>query len=240
MAVRPERSNRLKRAFQKLVEVRWFFTFTSSLCATVIGISLTFGINSCREARRAREEMRKSMLQASDNLNDRFNDAKGWLEIIEYQNEIYSEADSLYSTGSELPDSLCVEFWNAIPYVRIASYDHDFEKIFRGSYQIWQLQSREDSLAFDIGVCYDGLNLVENTCAELTEGMLEKIGEINSRERFYRLPPREWTETLLSDSDFQYFMVVRKVKSRVAADVFADTKDVFDTYVVPQSEKLKN
>lgn len=37
------------RLFRLLVETRWFFTMTASGTATIIGISLTFGINSCRE-----------------------------------------------------------------------------------------------------------------------------------------------------------------------------------------------
>lgn len=227
------------RFFRMLLEARWFFSFTSSLCATIIGISLTFGINSCREQQRAREEMKKSMLQAVDNLQERFDDAAQWVEIIEEQDRVYSVADSLYREGIELPDSICEDFRYTLPYVRIASFDHEFEKIFRGSYQIWQVQSERDRLAYYIGHCYDCLNLVESTCAELTEGLLEMIGSINASRHFYRMEPRQWTMALLSDPEFQYFMSVRRVKTDIISNVLKDAQSTYLTEVIPPSKKLE-
>lgn len=228
------------RLFRMLVEARWFFTFTSSLCATVIGITLTFGINAYREAKRTKREMQKSMLQAVDNLKERFEDAEDWVNIIQTQDSIYNVADSLYRIGAVIPDSVCEEFRYTMPYIRIASFDHDFEKIFRGSYQIWQLQSRNDSLVFYIGHCYDCLNLVENTCEKLTEGMLEQIGIVNNTKGFYRDEPRQWTMALLSDPRFQYYMSVRKVKALVATDVFRQALADYETNVLSRSESLRN
>ena len=231
------RQSRAARLFHTLVEARWFFSFSSSVMATVVGISLTFGINSCRENRRMREELRKSMQQAADTLGERFIDAHEWVEAIEAQNRIFQLADSLYTGGAELPDSICEEFRYTLPFIKISAFDHEFEKIFRGSYQLWQLQNSKDSLAFYIGLCYDGLNMVENTCQDLTEGMLRQIGEVNETEHFYRLPPREWTETLLSDPRFQYYMSVRRVKSEVASHVLQLAQRDYEENVLPRTDR---
>lgn len=226
--------------YRKLVEVRWFFSFTASLCATIAGISLTFGINSCRETRRARAEMRKSMLQAVDNIRDRFEDAEGWVGRIEAQNRIYEIADSLYTDGKEIPDSICEQFRYSLPYIRLSAFDHEFEKIFRGSYQLWQLRNDNDSTAFYIGLCYDGLNTVETTCQALSDGMLEQIGKINSGKHFYRMEPREWTMALLTDSEFQYFMSVRKVKSAITAGILRQAYSDYETHLQGLTRALEN
>ena len=225
--------------YRRLLEARWFFAATASLFATITGITLTFGINSCRETRRVHREMQKSMLQAVGNLEERFNDAEEWVDIIEAQNRIYTIADSLYVDGTRLPDSICEEFRYTMPYIRLASYDHDFEKIFRGSYQLWQVQNSGDSLVYYISQCYDGLNIVESTCEELTESMLETIGAVNESRKFYRMSPREWTMTLLSDPSFQYYMSVRRVKANIISDIFSQARTDYDTNVVSRSTRLR-
>ena len=221
-------------------ENSWFSAMTASGIATIIGIALTFGINSCLENRKIMHEMQKSMLQAVDNIDERFEDAQKWVEIIENQNRVYRQADSIYTAGGELPDSLCQAFRYTMPYIKISAFDHEFEKIFRGSYQLWQLQNRSDSLSFYIGQCYDGLNMVESTCQSLSESMLEQIGAINAVKHFHRLSPREWTIALISDPGFQYYMAVRGVKAAIVADILMQAREDYDTNVVVRSNKLRN
>lgn len=232
------KKNFLSRLYRLLLEARWFFAASASLFATVTGITLTFGINSCRETRKARHEMQKSMLQAVGNLRERFDDTHEWVEIIENQNRIYTLADSLFVNGKELPDTLCEEFRYTMPYIRLASYDHDFEKIFRGSYQLWQVQNSGDSLVYYISQCYDGLNIVEATCETLTESMLETIGAVNESKEFYRMPPKEWTLTLLNDPSFQYYMSVRRVKADIASFILRQARDDYDNNVIPHSNQI--
>lgn len=233
------KKNPFARFFRMLVENRWFFACTASMCATIIGISLTFGINSCRESRKTRKEMQKSMLQAVDNLNERLEEVEEWVHILEKQNSVYNLTDSLYIAGVEIPDSLYEEFRYTLPYVRISGFDHDFEKIFRGSYQLWQVQNQNDKLSFYITQCYDGVNLIEQTCVELTESMLEKIGEINDSKGIARMSPREWTMVLLEDPRFQYYMSIRNVKTNVAAEILSQVQTDYKDNVIPDSEKLK-
>ena len=231
MEKKPGKKNFLSKGFNRLVEARWFFAMSASMVATITGISLTFGINSCRDNQRKNEEKKKSMLQAVDNLADRFQDAEEWISALRRQSDVYNYTDSVYFSGGHLTDSICEKFRYTMPFVKISAFDHEFEKVFRGSYQLWQLQNNTDSLAFYICLCYDGLNIVEKTCEELTEGMLEKIGEVNSRKSFNRLPPREWTVTLLEDPNFQYYMSVRKVKAEIAGQILRMAKKDFDENV---------
>ena len=233
------RGNPVSRFFRMLIEARWFFTFSASATATIVGISLTFGINSCRETRKARREMEKSLIQASDNLAERMEEAEKWIEILASEDRIYERADSILTLTGSLPDSVSVEFYNSLPYIRLSSFDHEFEKIFRGSYQLWQLQNRQDSLIFYIGQCYDGLNIVESTCDAMTEGMLEQIGIINSENQFYRSPSHEWTRSLVSNPRFQYFMSVRTVKINVARSILSQVKTDYESHVLPLSESLR-
>lgn len=213
----------------------WWAELAAGTLATVIGIGLTFGIDSCVTRQREKAEFRKSMLQAVDNLSERFDDTRYWLDRIENQNRVYRLADSTYYATGSLPDSLCVEFRQTMPYIKVSAFDHDFEKIFRGSYQMWQLQTSGDSVVYYIGECYDVLNTVENTCRTLTEGMLEQIGAVNASRHFYRMEPREWTEALITDPHFQYYMSIRRGKTLLASMLFDEEQEEFEAKVLPWS-----
>lgn len=213
---------------------------TASTLATVIGIGLTFGIDGCVERRRERNELKKSMLQAVDNLGERFSDAQIWMDRILEQNRAYEIADSVYYSSGTLTDSLCEEFKYSMLYIKVSAFDHDFEKIFRGSYQLWQLQNQNDSLVYYISQCYDGLNLVENTCRTLTEEMIEQIGLINASKHFHRLSPRQWTETLLTDPQFQYYMAIRWGKATMASRILGMARGDYEHNVLPKSDRLKD
>ena len=239
MKDKKEKRNPIGRLLRMLVEARWFFAVTASGVATILGISLTFGINSCREQQRQQREIQKSLLQAVDNLSDRFEYAQIWMEMIEKQNEIYSVADSINSEGGSLADSICDMFRRNMVYILMSTNDHEYEKIFRGSYQLWQLQNNEDSLVYYIAQCYDGLNIVENTSFELIDSMLKEIGDVNQKTPFFRQQPREWTLALINNPSFQYYMSIRKVKSNIIGDILRQAKKDFDTNVIPRSSSLK-
>lgn len=233
------RSKPANRWRQRRSRGSWFLNLTASTLATVIGIGLTFGIDGCVQRRKESEVRRKSMLQAVDNLGERFDETQQWIDKLLAQNNLYEYADSLYSAGANLPDSICEQFSNTMLYVKVSAFDHDFEKIFRGSYQLWQLQTRSDSLVYYISQCYDGLNVVENTCETLTENMVEQIGIINADKHFHRLSARQWTETLLSDSRFQYYMSIRWGKAYIADRILQRAKEDYDKNVLPRCAELK-
>ena len=234
----PERESRGGHVWRRIRVGGWFAELTASTLATMIGIGLTFGIDSCVTRQREKRELNKSLLQAVDNLGERFEDTRSWMDKITAQNDIYETADSIYSATGSLPDSICDKFRRTMPYVRVTAFDHDFEKIFRGSYQLWQLQNSNDSLVYYIGECYDVLNTVETTCQTLTEGMLEQIGEVNASKHFFRLSPREWTIALITDPQFQYYMSVRWGKMMIASALLEETEEEYETKVVALSKNL--
>lgn len=229
----------IKRLQQIKLRRSWISNMTASTLATVIGIGLTFGIDGCVQRNREREVRQKSMIQAVENLGERFDETQQWIDKLMAQNDLYELADSIYTSGSTLPDSLCDRFSNTMLYVKVSAFDHDFEKIFRGSYQLWQLQTRNDSLVYYISQCYDGLNVVENTCENLTEGLVEQIGLINADKHFHRLSAREWTETLLSDARFQYYMSIRWGKTYIATRILQRAKEDYDKNVLPRLHELR-
>lgn len=239
MEERPDHSSRADRLWRRVRMKKWFSDLTSSTLATIIGIGLTFGIDSCIERQRKDRELRKSMLQAVDNLGERFDDTELWMQKILNQNRVYEIADSIYYATGTLPDSICEEVRYTLPFIKVSAFDHDFEKIFRGSYQLWQLQSANDSLAYYIGQCYDGLNTVETTCQTLTEELLVEIGQINAAKHFHRLSPREWTETLITDPQFQYYMSIRWGKATIASYILQEAKADYEKNVLARSRPLR-
>ena len=236
---RPDRPNAPRRLLRMLVEARWFFSFSASLCATIVGISLTFGINSCRENQRVRSEMRKSIVQAIDNIGERYAGAERWLDKLQQQNRIFETADSIYYATESLPDSVCAEVNTNLPYVRLTAFDHEFEKVFRGSYQLWQLQASNDSLTYYIGLCYDGLNTVEASLQEATDGMLEQFSAYTAAHSGEHLSPAEWTAGLISDPSFQFFMAIRGTKTEIAASLLREVHTIYQTHLLPASSILR-
>lgn len=233
------KKNPIASFFRLLVETRWVFTFSASATATIIGISLTFGINSCRERQRVRGELEKSMVQASENLLERLEETHEWVEIIQRENRLYELADSFLKADGDIPDSVVTDFVNSIPYIRLSAFDHDFEKIFRGSYQLWQQYNSNDDLRYYIASCFDGLNVVEETCQEMTDEMLTQIEEINKTDNLFLLPKKDRINLLLKSHHFRFFMAVRAVKMQIAANILEEVQSEYDTYVVPLVKEIQ-
>lgn len=240
MGGNPERDNPSGHTWRRIRAGGWFAELTASTLATIIGIGLTFGIDAWVTKEKERKELNKSLLQAVDNLGERFKDTQYWMEKIEGQNRIYEIADSIYTATGDLPDSICQQFRYTMPYVKVSAFDHDFEKIFRGSYQLWQLQNNSDSLVYYIGECYDMLNTVETTCQTLTDGMIEEIGVINAAKHFHRLTPREWTLALITDSQFQYYMAIRWGKTLLASQLLEESLEKYDAKVILRSKHMRD
>lgn len=199
----------MSRFFKMLVDAKWFYTFTASATATIVGISLTFGLNSSRENHRKKSEAKESVMQAIDNISDRTAQAIQWRDELEAQYGIYVTADSIYRTGTEIPDSVCLQFSARMPVLQVFLSDHEFEKIFRGSYQIWQILD-QDRLRDNINGCYEMLNYIEPLCKEMNESMLTQITECNDNTPLGELDTRGFTEMMLARPQFRYFMSLRK------------------------------
>lgn len=108
-------SNPIKSFFKQLIEAKWFYTFSASAMATIVGISLTFGLNSLRESNRKESEAKRSIMQALDNINDRVEQSHGWVQVLSGQDSIFQVVNELHQSGMAIPDSTCLEFATRIP-----------------------------------------------------------------------------------------------------------------------------
>ncbi|MGN0191208.1 MAG: hypothetical protein ACI39U_06085, partial [Candidatus Cryptobacteroides sp.] len=157
----------MKDFFHKLFENRWFCSFTASATATVVGISLTFGINSCRDQRHKIMEAEKSVMEAVSNLSIRIDQVGEHIGLLEEQNNLFCYADSLFESGAGIPDSVCVMFKDIMPRIQTYVSDHGFEKVFRETYQLWQVLD-QNKLTNLINGCFEILNYTESLSEELT------------------------------------------------------------------------
>lgn len=221
------KENFLVRFYRRLIEARWFYTFTASATATVVGISLTFGINSCRDSLRKKTEAEQSVVQAVDNLRDRAGQVRHWSAVVEAQNRIYQTADSLYLAGTEIPDSVCEEFFMRLPVIQVSLTDHEFEKIFRGSYQIWQVLD-QDRLKNDLDGCFETLNCMEPMCEDLIDTMMEQIMECNQSTPLSLTDARRFTESMLARPQFRFYMRLRIGKSMILSSLMQTFDETFD------------
>lgn len=108
------------------------------------GISLTFGLNSLRESYRKKSEAKQSIMQALDNINDRIEQSHVWIRNLSIQDSVYRIVDDLHRTGKNIPDSTCVEFASQMPLMQVYLCDHEFEKLSRESYQLWQILDHKE------------------------------------------------------------------------------------------------
>lgn len=139
-----------------------------------MGISLTLGINSCRDNHRKKTEAEESVMEAVGNISIRTEQTGLYVGILEKQNEIYQLADSIYQSGAEIPDSICVKFKSTLPQIQTTISDHGFEKIFRESYQLWQVLDQKE-LTDLINCSFEILNYTETLSTDLIDSMLEQI-----------------------------------------------------------------
>lgn len=200
--------HRIKGFFGKLIEYRWFYTFSASATATIVGISLTFGINSCRDNHRKRAEAEESVMEAVGNISIRAKQMRQWCDLLEEQNRIYLTADSIYRSGTEIPDSVCVLFRETLPQLQTFLTDHGFEKVFRESYQLWQVLDQK-KLTDLINGCFEILDYTEPLCQELLESMLSHMEECNRETPFVGRDSRFFTEAMLARPQFRLYMSLR-------------------------------
>jgi hypothetical protein len=200
-----KKKNPITRLYHKLCETRWFYTFTASCTATIVGISLTFGINGCRESRRVKQEAQESIMQAVNNLHVR---ADGIDEVLEHM----ARQDSLYLTvlycnrhNIEIPDSLAYECVDAIISERYYVTDTSFEKIFRESYQLWQILD-DDDLTSKIITSFKMVDDIEQYCQYSQLALSEKLENTDFNESLWGNDDRITANILAHNQRLHYFM----------------------------------
>ena len=203
--------DKIKSFFRKLVEYRWFYSFTASATATIVGISLTFGINSFLDKRHKVLEAEKSVMEAVSNISIRMNQLGGNIELLESQNDLFFYADSLFEAGKEIPDSVCVMFKAMMPKIQTNISDHGFEKVFRESYQLWHVLD-QNKLTNLIDGCFGILNYTEPLSNELLDSMIDQIVMCNDDTPLRGTDARFFTEAMLNRPKFQFYTSLRMGK----------------------------
>jgi hypothetical protein len=201
-------SNPISRLFHKLVEMRWFYTFSASCTATIVGISLTFGINSCRENRRVQSEARQSVVQAVRNLHNRSELIDNYLDIISGQDSIYSLVLDMHHEGTAIPDSTAEYFFNSMLSFKINISDKCFEKIFLGSYQLWQ-ELNQNELTGIISAAYSITGMLEDYCESNNRQLVQEIKQCGISTNFPNEPYQNMVKTLLDNKNFCFYMTTR-------------------------------
>lgn len=216
----------IKRFFRKLVEYRWFYTFSASATATIVGISLTFGINSCRDNHRKKTEAEESVMEAVGNISIRTEQTGLYVGILEKQNEIYQLADSIYQSGAEIPDSICVKFKSTLSQIQTTISDHGFEKIFRESYQLWQVLDQKE-LTDLINCSFEILNYTETLSTDLIDSMLEQIVMCNEDTPLPGTDARFFTEAMLRRPQFRFYMSLRFGKVEMLREYYLMLEKIY-------------
>lgn len=190
--------------------MRWFYTFTASCTATIVGISLTFGINSCRDSRRVHKEARASIMQAVDNLHTRANYLDLVFSDLTKQDSLFTVVSELYTKNQVITDSLAQEFMQALCSYRPEINNNSFEKIFLGSYQLWQ-ELEQDDLTYLISALYSLANSLETYCHYHHEQIYKEMQKCTGLGTGLRTHSaiRNKIETLLNNDEFCFYMKSR-------------------------------
>jgi hypothetical protein len=209
--------NLLSRLYRKLCETRWFYTFTASCTATIVGISLTFGINGCRETRRVKQEARESIMQAVKNLSDRAAGIDKTLELLHLQDSLFLTVNYYYINNVEISDSLAEEFVNAIFDDTEIIVDLSFEKIFRESYQLWQ-ELDNDRLTYMITLSYSIANHLEQFCQSSRLSLQQKLESIDFNQTLWYDDRRITTDALIQSKKLCYYLGNRYFSTKCYLD----------------------
>lgn len=215
-----------KSLYKKLIEARWFYTFTASAMATIVGISLTFGLNSLREHNRQKTEAKLSIMQALDNIDDRIDQSHGWIQGLSAQDSIYQVVEAMYRSGIEIPDSTCAEFAARIPLMQVYLCDHEFEKIFRESYQLWQILGH-DELRDKMTGCYELLNYIETTGKDVQKANLDLLAECNRTSPLNVTDYRKFTYELIRNPQFTFQMTFNRANIFVMKQLEQQLEDLY-------------
>jgi hypothetical protein len=207
--------NTFLRIYHKLVETRWLFTFTASCTATIVGISLTFGINSCRESRRIEHEARESIMQSVENIHTRSDYIDVVLDDMVCQDSLFNLVSELYSSNKAIPDSLSRSFMNAMILYRPEIGNDSFEKMFLGSYELWRELDQED-FTYCLSAAFALANSLEDYChyhhQRLYEEM-EKCAGLGTACRDHS-PSINKTKALIESDEFCFYMASRSISTK--------------------------
>lgn len=168
--------NRLHRFYRFLVETRWFVTFSASCTATIIGISLTLGLNTCRENRRQVKESKIVLERTVNNLCEHLEDVEQAIELFTYTDSVMISICGV--PRAQITDSMAVEFMHAITTIYSNIEDRSVEHIFFNSGLNPHL-AKNVILLEEIGQCFDRLDFIEEGLQLIPVEMEKILREVN-------------------------------------------------------------
>ena len=196
-----------------LIDNKWFFTCTASGVATIIGISLTFGLNSCREKHRRHTESDMLIQRTIVNIENRARNVEAAIKILTDYSEVLNSICEDYRTDprSIVNDSIVDEFVDAIGTSWFFVNDRSVEQIFLNSYESWNVIG-DLAIAERIGVCFDLLNYLEGECYRLFDNMDEVVRNCNSVNGIMDMDRVDFVKTLIDDRDFRFTLMQHELK----------------------------
>jgi hypothetical protein len=202
------------KIYHKLIETRWLFTFTASCTATIVGITLTFGINSYRESRRVEQEARESIMQAIENLHLRADYIDVVFSDMACQDSLYNEVKELYTANQEIPDSLAREFLASLLQYRPEIGNTSYEKMFLGSYQLWQELDR-GSFTYGLSAAFALSNSLEDYCHYHHQQIYTEMQKCTGLGNLFRdrASIEDKTKALLGCDEFCFYMYSRAIST---------------------------
>jgi hypothetical protein len=203
-----------RKIYRKLVETRWLFTFTASCTATIVGITLTFGINSYRENRRVEQEARESIMQAIENLHLRADYIDIVFSDMACQDSLYNEVRELYSANQEIPDSLSKAFLASLLQYRPEVGNTSYEKMFLGSYQLWQ-ELDKDCFTYGLSAAFALANSLEEYCHYHHQQIYIEMQKCTGIGKLFRdhSDIDKKTKALMENDEFCFYMYSRSVST---------------------------
>lgn len=220
-----------KSLYRKLIEARWFYTFTASAMATIVGISLTFGLNSLRESNRTKSEAKRSIMQALDNIDDRIDQSHGWIQGLSGQDSIFQVVYGMHKAGVAIPDSTCAEFAARMPLMQVYLCDHEFEKMFRESYQLWQILGHEE-LRDKMTGCYELLNYIEETGKHIQDKNFDVLADCNRQSPLDVADYRKFTDNLIGNPQFTFQQTINHGNIFVLKHLEGQLEELYQEVVV--------
>lgn len=206
--------NPFSKIFHKLIETRWLFTFTASCTATIVGITLTFGINLYRENRRVEQEAKESISQAIENLHLRADYIDIVFSDMSYQDSLYNEVRELYSTNQTIPDSLSRSFLTSLLQYRPEIGNTSYEKMFLGSYQLWQ-EIDKDCFTDGLSAAFVLANSLEEYCHYHHQQIYEQMQKCTGLGKSFRDHSSiiDKIKALMDDDEFCFYMYSRAIST---------------------------
>lgn len=224
-----KKDNPLKRFIRLLIDNKWFFTCTASGMATIIGISLTFGLNSCREKQRRHKESVMLIERTIVNIENRAKKVNAAINILTDYGKTLNTICEDYQADPQsiVSDSVVDKFVDAIGTSWFFVNDRSVEQIFLNSYESWNVIG-DLATAERIGLCFDQLNYLEGECYRLFDNMDNVVRNCNTSKGIMDMDRADFVKALIEDRDFRFTLMQHELKTESLEVTFGQLTENID------------